>query len=68
VKIPFGRYRGRPLNAVPRDYLRWLLRQPNVRPNLRIALKRELRILAAPAPAFDFKRAAGGDVGEGEAA
>jgi hypothetical protein len=60
MTMPVGRYRGRPLNAVPRDYLRWLLRQPNVRPSLRFAIKRQLGILGAPA-GFDFKMAAAGD-------
>jgi len=60
--MPTGRYRGKPLESVPKNYLRWLLRQPNVRPALRIGIKRALGIMVAPLPAvYDFKAAAAGD-------
>ncbi|OGG46690.1 MAG: hypothetical protein A3F84_25145 [Candidatus Handelsmanbacteria bacterium RIFCSPLOWO2_12_FULL_64_10] len=28
--LPFGRYRGQPITQVPRDYLAWLRRTPDV--------------------------------------
>lgn len=28
--FPFGRYRGKPLNEIPHDYLRWVLRNTDV--------------------------------------
>jgi uncharacterized protein (DUF3820 family) len=60
--MPFGRYGGTPLQDVPKQYLRWLLRQGNIRPDLRIAIKRQLGIAVAPLPAvFDFKAAAAGE-------
>lgn len=63
--MPTGRYRGVSLASIPKDYLRWLLRQPNVRPALRIGIKHELGIMADPLPAhesaFDFKMAAAGE-------
>jgi hypothetical protein len=60
--MPIGRYKGKPLETVPKTYLRWLLRQGHVRPDLRIAVKRHLGIMTAPPPsAFDFKMAAAGE-------
>lgn len=37
--MPFGKHRGEPIAAVPADYKRWLLRQPDVDPYLRRALE-----------------------------
>ena len=30
--MPFGKHKGVPIAAVPKDYARWLLDQPNVDP------------------------------------
>jgi len=62
--MPIGRYRGKPLDVVPKQYLRWLVQQHGVRPDLRIAIKRHLGIMVAPPAALDFKAAAAGDAGE----
>jgi hypothetical protein len=64
--MPYGRYRGIPIDIVPRTYLQWLLKQPNVRPDLQLSIKRRLGMVVAPIPpaALDFKMAAAGD-GEG---
>jgi uncharacterized protein (DUF3820 family) len=62
--MPIGRYRGVPLAKVPRAYLSWLVRQPSVRPDLRVAIKKRLGIVtvaAAMPPVTDFKAAAAGD-------
>lgn len=40
--MPFGKYRGQPLETVPIDYIQWLLRQDNLEPNLREALENQL--------------------------
>jgi exodeoxyribonuclease X len=37
--MPFGKHKGVPLTAVPRDYVRWLLGQGDVDPYLRQALE-----------------------------
>ncbi len=37
--MPFGKHKGMPLESVPKDYLRWLLAQPDVDPYLRAALQ-----------------------------
>ena len=36
--MPFGKHKGAPISAVPPDYKRWLLGQPDVDPYLRKAL------------------------------
>jgi hypothetical protein len=62
--LRFGRYRGIPLELVPRAYCVWLVRQPGVTPDARLALKRRLGLLTAapiPPPTFDFKAAQAGD-------
>ena len=41
--MAFGRYRGEPLSAIPTDYLDWLV-TVDLRPPLRVAVERELRI------------------------
>jgi len=38
--MPFGKHKGLPVEDVPRDYVAWLLRQPDVDPYLRTALTR----------------------------
>jgi exodeoxyribonuclease X len=38
VAMPFGKHAGVPLSQVPRDYVKWLLNQPNIEPRLRAAL------------------------------
>jgi exodeoxyribonuclease X len=35
--MTFGKHKGTPLSEVPKDYVRWLLDQPNVDPYLRQA-------------------------------
>jgi len=62
--MPLGRFKGTRFEDVPRSYCLWLLNQPGVRLDLRIALKRRLGMPAAPIPAVpDFKMA---QAGEGE--
>ena len=39
--MPFGRYRGLPLNAIPSDYLAWLLSLDDLRQPLRGCVWRE---------------------------
>jgi hypothetical protein len=39
--MPFGRYKGRPLSALPADYLDWLATLPDLRPPLRAAVAAE---------------------------
>lgn len=36
--MPFGKHKGQPIAEVPKDYVRWLLGQPDVDPYLRKAL------------------------------
>jgi len=36
--MPFGKHKGLPIAEVPKDYVRWLLGQPDVDPYLRKAL------------------------------
>lgn len=36
--IPFGKYKGTPIKSLPRDYVEWLLRRPDLDPYLRQAL------------------------------
>lgn len=40
--MPFGRYRGLPLSALPDSYLWWLTTLPNLRPPLRGAVLAEV--------------------------
>lgn len=42
--MPFGKYKGRPLSAVPPDYLTWLLGKPDLGPGLRAAVERLLDV------------------------
>lgn len=42
VFMPFGKYRGTALTAVPTDYLQWLSTLTNLRPPLAAAIKTEL--------------------------
>jgi exodeoxyribonuclease X len=39
-EMPFGKHKGKPLAQVPKDYIKWLLSEPNVDPDLRYALER----------------------------
>jgi len=43
VVLPFGKHRGQRFADVPQDYLRWLLRQPDLDPYVRIAAEGNLR-------------------------
>lgn len=36
--MPFGKHQGKPLAEIPADYIRWLLNQPDVDPDLRASL------------------------------
>lgn len=38
--MPFGKHKGTPISEVPRDYISWLLRQPDIDEYLRIAIER----------------------------
>jgi len=38
--MPFGKHKGKPLREVPRDYLRWLLAQDNLDPDLRASIEK----------------------------
>jgi hypothetical protein len=42
IVMPFGKHKGRPLDAMPTDYLRWLVNLPNLRPAMRWAVVEEL--------------------------
>jgi hypothetical protein len=35
TSLPFGKHKGTPIDAVPRDYLEWLLKQDGTRPATR---------------------------------
>lgn len=50
--MPFGRYRGHPLSALPDDYFAWLRALPDLRPRLRAAVdaEAERRGIAADEP------------------
>jgi exodeoxyribonuclease X len=37
--MPFGKHKGMPIAEVPKDYVRWLLNQPDIDPFLRRALQ-----------------------------
>lgn len=39
--MPFGKYKGKPISEVPKDYVRWLLDQPNVDPFIRRAFTKQ---------------------------
>jgi hypothetical protein len=41
--MPFGRYRGQRLDAIPADYLHWLLSECDLKPHLRAAVERAYR-------------------------
>jgi hypothetical protein len=40
--MPFGRYRGQPLSALPSDYLQWLLTLDDLREPLRSSIRDEV--------------------------
>jgi hypothetical protein len=40
--MPFGKYKGRPLQDLPASYLRWVLRECDLRPWLEDAIRRVL--------------------------
>jgi len=42
MTMPFGKWRGYPLSAVPLDYLYWLYEEPWVKPALRRAVRDQL--------------------------
>ena len=41
-RMPFGRYRGHQIDALPDDYLAWLATLPDLRPTLRAAVDAEV--------------------------
>jgi hypothetical protein len=47
MKMPFGKFRGRPLRDVPDDYLGWLADNVDMKPRLRAAVNRELEVREA---------------------
>ena len=44
--IPFGKYRGQPLEDVPTDYLEWCLREMDLRPALAEEMEAQIRMRA----------------------
>jgi hypothetical protein len=40
--MPFGKYRGKPLSAVPLDYLQWADSECDLRPYVRTAIRAEI--------------------------
>ena len=45
MTMPFGKYKGRPLNRVPDDYLTWCLDEcDNISPTLRRAIENHLGV------------------------
>lgn len=38
MDMPFGKYRGRPVDELPDDYVEWLLEQEWLKPSLRVAI------------------------------
>jgi hypothetical protein len=42
MTMPFGKYQGKPIAELPRDYIRWCLTQPNLKAGLRRALRKAL--------------------------
>lgn len=40
--MPFGKYRGRPLDAIPESYLRWVLRECDTDEDILSAIRTEL--------------------------
>jgi hypothetical protein len=60
--LPFGKYRGQPLAAVPADYLAWLLRSCELRPGLRANVEAELQARAVGAEGADDGETADLDV------
>jgi len=48
VRMPFGKYRGYPLEHIPTGYLRWLLRSCDLYPALEDALRHELFLRLGP--------------------
>jgi hypothetical protein len=66
MTMPFGRFKGFALTAIPKPYLTWLVRQPNIRPDLRAALSITLGSIPPPTTTVrDFKAAAAGDAEAG---
>lgn len=41
-RMPFGRYRGQQIDALPDEYLAWLAALPDLRPRLRAAVDAEV--------------------------
>lgn len=39
-EMPWGKYRGMPINDIPPDYLAWLLRNCDLQPHLKAAVQR----------------------------
>ena len=51
--MPFGKYAGRPLSALPDDYLAWVHRV--ARPTLKVATTAELKRRGLPLPTDDLE-------------
>ncbi len=59
LTIPFGKYRGKPVDGVPSSYLQWVLRECKPSHGLRAAIARELTRRGAGVPAPTVPPAAG---------
>lgn len=46
--MPFGRHKGSPLSEVPEHYVKWLLQQAWIKPNLRKACEERARYYNVP--------------------
>jgi hypothetical protein len=58
IWMPFGKYKGRPLNEVPMDYLRWLVREcSGLHSTLRQAVRQEIARRRGKSPSKRPRRA-----------
>jgi hypothetical protein len=50
ILMPFGKFRNRPLDEIPTDYLWWLLDEVDLRPRLKKAIQSEVDRRERPDP------------------